>query len=383
MIIYLTNARIPTEKAHGLAAMKLCEAFAALGAEVIMVVPWRVNPLRADPYRYYCVNKNFELRTLPSVDFMWLGWGQRFFFLLQAFSFSLTAAFWLFYRYGLSRELNKHIIFSHDHLLLFFASFFAPNIFYDIHDFPQNTIFYRRVLRKAAGLAVQTKWKVTKLSGNFGVPREKIVYWPNGVDLKHFDLPLAKAEARKKLNLPLDKKIALYTGQLFGWKGVETLVKAAGLLPGDTAVYIVGGAEKDIWRLKAQSPKLQNPNLVFIGQRPWPEMPIWLKSADVLVLPNTAKEKISLYYTSPMKLFEYMAAGRPIVASDIPSIREVVDETMVFFAKADDAGSFAETIQKVLADNHGAGGHANRALEEVRKYTWAARAKRILLRMKA
>ncbi|MEK9147905.1 MAG: glycosyltransferase family 4 protein, partial [Patescibacteria group bacterium] len=126
--------------------------------------------------------------------------------------------------------------------------------------------------------------------------------------------------------------------------------------------------------------KIQNSKfkIRFVGHRPWAEIPLWLKAADVLVLPNTGRMRVSQYYTSPMKLFEYMASGRPIVASDIPSIREIVDETMVFFATADDPESFAQVIQQTLNRPGEARSRVEKSLAEVKKYTWDNRATRLL-----
>ena len=86
-IFYVTNARLPTEKAHGLATVKLCEALAKKGVEVTIFAPRRINPLRQDIYEYYRAERNFKIIFLPSLDLIWLGFGQRFFFLLQLFSF--------------------------------------------------------------------------------------------------------------------------------------------------------------------------------------------------------------------------------------------------------------------------------------------------------
>ena len=82
-IFYVTNARLPTEKAHGLATVKLCEAFARLGADVTIFAPRRINPIHQDARAYYGVAPNFRIRYLPSVDLLWLGFGELFFFLLQ------------------------------------------------------------------------------------------------------------------------------------------------------------------------------------------------------------------------------------------------------------------------------------------------------------
>ena len=254
----------------------------------------------------------------------------------------------------------------------------SKKIFYDIHDYPRPALLYRRVLSRAIGLSVQTRWKVEALGREFGIPAEKIVYWPNGTDAERFDIPLSASEARAKLGLPQDRKIVLYAGSLQRWKGVDTLVRATGLLPREILVCIVGGDTREIRAFETRNSKPETRNLVFVGQKPWAEIPVWLKAADVLVLPNTGREDISRFHTSPMKLFEYMASSRPIVASDIPSIREIVDETMVFFAKPDDPRSFADAVQRAFSNPAEAARRAERSRQEVRKYTWGARAKKIL-----
>jgi glycosyltransferase involved in cell wall biosynthesis len=106
-------------------------------------------------------------------------------------------------------------------------------------------------------------------------------------------------------------------------------------------------------------------------------IPLYLRAADVLVVPNTAKEDISRLYTSPMKLFEYMASGTPIVASDLPSIREIVDDSIVSFFAPDDPASLAETIGRVLYNYPEAEAKARLARERVKPYSWKRRAEAI------
>ncbi|MFN7088500.1 MAG: hypothetical protein ACK4NX_01585, partial [Candidatus Paceibacteria bacterium] len=81
-IIYVTSTRLPTEKAHGLATMKIAEALAKQGFELEMITPWRFNPIKKDPFEYYGVSKVFRLAKVPSIDLLPLKIFSGFFFYL-------------------------------------------------------------------------------------------------------------------------------------------------------------------------------------------------------------------------------------------------------------------------------------------------------------
>ena len=104
----------------------------------------------------------------------------------------------------------------------------------------------------------------------------------------------------------------------------------------------------------------------------------YIATADVLALPNTAKERISERYTSPLKLFEYMVAQRPIVASNLSSLREILNEGNSVLVKPDDALALADGIRRVLSNDSLALRIAQKAFEDVKKYNWKERAEKIL-----
>jgi glycosyltransferase involved in cell wall biosynthesis len=230
---------------------------------------------------------------------------------------------------------------------------------------------------KSFGFAVQTKWKIVALEEKFGIKSGRIVYWPNGTDIEKYQLDISLSEARKKLDLPQDKKLVLYTGQLFDWKGVDTLIQAVDFLGRDILVYVVGGSAEDVVKLKKGFPIANDERIVFVPFQPRELMPVWLKAADVLILPNTGKQKVSLYYTSPMKLFEYMASGKPIVASAIPSILEILNKDNSLLAEADNPASFGEKINYALRHLDEVSTLGLQAQRDVKKYTWRERARKI------
>ncbi len=363
-ITCIANIRIPTEKAHGIQIMKMCEAFSNAGNDVELVVPRRLNFLKENPFEYYGVRKNFQIIKLPTLDLVKFG---KIGFWIQSISFAVLVSCYALFK-------KADIIYSRDELPLWFLSFFKKNLVLEIHVAKKNFIS-RRVFKKVFKIISITQGLKNFYVGNFKMDEAKIVVAPDGVDLEKFDLSFSKKEIREKLDLPLDKKIVLYTGHLYFWKGIDTLIEAGKLLNKEVLVYLVGGTEKDINEYRQ---KIDNENVILKGAVLHEEIPYWQKSADVLVLPNTAKEDISKYYTSPMKLFEYMASGNPIVASNLPSIREILNKNNSVLVEPDNSKKLAEGINKILEDFNFAEKISKQARKDVENYTWEKRVKSIL-----
>ncbi len=373
-LIYISHLRYPSEKTHSAFAMKTCEGFADSGFDVELWVPLRYNPLfrKNDPYEFHGVKDNFRIRKIPCLNLLDFFPGNiSFWTMVISFNISLVI-------YAIFRNLLKSAIFyCHDLRDLFFLPVLADRIFLEIHDFyklPAERV-NKFIFSRISGFIVTNKYKIGILNKNYGIPMDKMIYQPNAVDIEKFDIEISREEARKNLGLPLDKKIVLYTGHLFSWKGVLTLLEAVKLLPKDHLVYFVGGTDKDIANFKRKMESIGANNAIIVGRKPHSEIPIWLKAADVLVLPNTAKDQASKYETSPVKLFEYMASGRPIIASDLPSIRDIVDESMVLFFEADNYGALAASITEALQMSGESMAEEN--MDKIKAYSWEKRAEGI------
>jgi len=196
-IIYIANARIPTEKAHGIQIMKMCEAFAELKVEdeklkVELVVPRRLNNIKENPFVYCGVEENFKIIKLPTLDLVEFG---KIGFLIQSFSF----CFIFFFLFSFFKKFD--FIYSRDEFSLYFFSFFKKNLFWEAHTKRENFIV-KRVFKKVNGIISITQGLKDFYVKNFRVNSNKILVVSDGVDIEKFKVESGKLKVRDRLGLP-------------------------------------------------------------------------------------------------------------------------------------------------------------------------------------
>src|SRR3989338_5801337 len=284
-IFYIANARIPTEKAHGVQIMKMCEAFARLGHEVRLIVPKRKSHISEEAFAYYGIPKSFEILYLPSVDLISLsGLVPKVFSWLQNYTFAKSVGDHL-------KNNQAELILTRDELTA--LSLPPSQTILEIHNLS-------RILKSKAAKLNRLKRIISITHGlkselvKLGYDRSKIEVLPDGVDLAQFKPESEKLTVRKQLGLPEDKKIIMYTGNFFPWKGVYTLAGAAQHLPDDYLVVFVGGSPFELKNFKEFTDSKQlSSKILTLGHLPYAQMPNYLESADVLALPNSALADIS------------------------------------------------------------------------------------------
>lgn len=362
-IAYIANVRMPTEKAHGIQISKMCSALSKQGHDLVLVVPKRRNGIKEDMFDYYGVSRTFRIEYVPVPELIRFGrWG----FLVQSALFAWRAA-----RY-VSRS-GAEAAYSREALpLLFLFGRGKIRKYWEAHD-GRKGIVPALVLRALSGLVVITEGLADYYRKRFGYVGPVLVA-PDAFDPEDFESVPGKAECRLRCGLPSGAKIALYAGHLYAWKGVDVLAEAAKRLP-EALVVFVGGTDHDIDRFRRQYGAV--PNVAVAGRKPHEAVPYYLGAADVLVLPNSGKTEISAKYTSPLKLFEYMASGTPIAASDLPSIREILSERNAFLSNPDDPSALAERIRRIFDNPVEAGIIGERARLDAMRYTWQSRAEKI------
>jgi len=364
-IRYLANLRLPTEKAHGIQIMSMCNAFASFEIDIELVVPNLYNKIKQNPFDYYGIKKSFPIRYLKTFDLTRFGaFLGPIAYILQTWSFGSKAL-------KDARESPADIYYHRDPITFIrFTHRNLPSV-WEVHTIPSRFYLYRKACEKAEKIVTVSRGAADKLI-ELGISAEKIVIAPAGVDVKKFRNLVDKKEARKKLGLNQSKMIVLYTGQLYPWKGVDVLIKASNSLPHNISVIIVGGSDNDIKKLKI------NANVTFVGQVKHSLVPLYLAAADIVVIPNSRKEKISEYYTSPLKLSEAVAAGKAIIASRLPSLCEILDDNTAYLIPPDDPSSLRSAIIALAKDEKRRERLSSFALKNSKVFDWKIRAKKIL-----
>lgn len=378
-ITVLCNCRFPSKAAHGVYLAKLCESFSASGAKVELVVPQRYKEEKVDPLKYYGVKSSFAVRKIRSFDFLIFGR------LLGRLAFPLQySAFYVFVVFFFLFRSRKRIIYTMDNLGCL-LTFLGYKVIFETHIGIGN---YRAkllpLIKKASKLIVLNS-KIKKDFEEKGFRSEKILVAPNGVSLELFSGKESKHELRKLLGLPEDLKIIAYVGRYKTMgedKGVLGIAHAFSYLisSGKSCfLLIVGLEDREIKELegKFQDFSLLSNQYKLVGHVTQVEVAFFLKASDILAMnyPNT---EYYANYMSPMKMFEYMASGNPIITSDLPSVREVLDDSSALFVLPDNDGSFRAGLEKLLGDEAMAKRLSASAQEKVQNFTWEKRAKRIL-----
>ncbi len=392
-MVYLSNERFPSKLACTIQQILMCDAFVKAGVGVQLIVP-KYYDMPAHSARYiqdfYGVDTFFKIKKLPSllhlskplVD----GKEHKKIPIVGGLSILMSTLFYALKLIFTGRLGHPTIIYSRNvngaYVFLQLRKLFLRKrikIYFEVHSLDQQypKRFFYKLLRESNGLICITKALKDALIEKYNVSSERIFVAPDGVRKSQLrGRPLSKSEARAHLNIRADK-VVLYTGQLLPGKGADVVVDAANNLKNVT-FYLVGG-HGAYWEQMQHRIKVEKmSNVILTGFVPPAQVSIYQAAADVLVLPATADHAISAY-TSPLKLFEYMAASRPIVASDLPVLHEILThEKNALFFKERDADSLTEHIKRILENEELAEKLSITARQDVQQFTWEQRAERIL-----
>lgn len=381
-VLYFADIRFPLERANGIQTIETCHALARRGHFVGLVVrPDTQTPSR-NPFEFY----GLPLLARMSIEYA----------PVTGPPFARRAGYLAFAIGRMLGASRADAVITRDlgvaSALLRVPRRLRPPVVYESHGYAPDVAAALPGMIPAANAPSATK--VARLE------RREAFVWRNADGYVTITAGLAD-DLKQRLGergtlavVPDGTRIAVdpgraiddqqqgavvYAGHLYAWKGVDVLLDALGQLGGVRGV-IVGGYEKepDLARLRERAARLGiSDRVTFTGLVPPSAVAAYLRAARVLVLPNPASA-ISTRFTSPLKLFEYMAAGRPIVASDLPSIREVLrHEENALLVEPGNPTALAAGVRRLLEDRALADRLARAAMTDVQDYSWDRRAERL------
>jgi glycosyltransferase involved in cell wall biosynthesis len=216
---------------------------------------------------------------------------------------------------------------------------------------------------RSAALVCNSRATADRLAALYGPPRQLLVL-PNGVTLP---------EALPEKPWQDCRRHVVYAGSFFGWKGVADLVAAAATLDG-FRLTLIGGEPEQIARLRGQMPG-GGAEVEFLPRLPHDEVMARIAGACIAVLPNRPDPDSA--FTSPIKLFEYMAAGCAVVTADLPAIREILGETDAAWFRAGDPLSLRDALAALGSDCERARSMGRQLRARSTEFAWEKRAQRL------
>ena len=368
-IALIAPSRIPARTANSIQTMKMAQAFTKLGHEVGVFVPGSDPQMNWDELAsHYGLAAEFTIEWIPT--------RMR----TRGYGFGLKA-------YNAARKWGPDLVYTRLPQAAAYSSLRGFPTIFEVHDMPRGRVgprLFRNFLNNpgAKRLVVITQALADDLARRLGAPSEApfTLILPDGIDLERYaDLPEPQ-QARQELGVN-EGFTAGYTGHLYKGRGAELLLDIAERLP-DVNFLLIGGEPTDVERIGEMVQAKDLNNVQLTGFVPNAELPKYQAACDVLLMPYQAKVAASsggdiAAYLSPMKMFEYLAAGRAIIASDLPVLQEVLTEEVAVIVPRGDVDAWAEALQ-MLKDSVPRTALGQNARMLVQQYTWEERAKQIL-----
>jgi glycosyltransferase involved in cell wall biosynthesis len=363
-ILYLSKSIIPSRSANSVHVMKMCQAFSDNGHSVILLAPKSKDKYEKgvdDIYEYYGVKKNFKIKKLwhPNIKG-------------GALLYLFGILFYLIINRGFDLIYGR---FLHG---CFLATLLRKNTIFETHEIlfkkKNHRYFFFNLLAKSNHL--KKLIVISQALKNIYLKQKclndsMIQVAHDGADkVENFNSKIKLSGTNSKLKVG-------YVGHLYKGRGVEIILECAKQLS-DMTFHIVGGLEEDIKYWKDFLKKMNISNVYFYGFVTPKETLNYRNSFDILIAPYSSKVTLkgigdTSKFMSPLKIFEYMSHKKPIIASDLPVIREILNEKNSILVEHDNINLWINSLKK-LRDIELRENIANQALIDFSNYTWKNRA---------
>jgi glycosyltransferase involved in cell wall biosynthesis len=369
-IAVITNSRIPSLTANSIQAMKVCQALAQLGHEIRVFAPRETEPATWDELAsHYGLSTPFEIKWLPS------------FRALKRYDFTI-------YSILASRNFKADLVYTWLLNPAVLALWLNWPVILEMHAEVTGRLgpwlmrrFWRLPGRRRMLATTRPLRDAIETVAGLKLPEEAIQIAPNGVDLAQYESLPGPADARRRLGLQ-EKPTAGFTGHIYPGRGADLLFELATRMP-EVQFLWVGGKPDQLaaWRDRLAGSGASN--VVMTGFVENSRLPLYQAAADVLLMPYGRSIAASsgqdiAEVINPMKMFDYMAAGRAILSADLPVIHEVLNEGNAVFCEPGNVVAWEQKLRALLSDEPHRLALGAQAQKDVAGYTWVARAERAL-----
>lgn len=377
-IAYCTNVRLPSERAHGHQVAQVCDALSKLHHQVTIFAPFRKNIVTQDFWSYYNADRSIHVQYLGSFDPI-----------ASPFLPGVTGLLTLnaLLRHQLEQHLQPgsfDLVYTRSPALLPPLLASGIPVILELHQLPRRN---KRAFVKhcnACRVVSCLTSPMREMLITWGVEENKVIVASDAVDISRFQDMISKDAARAQYKIQTERMVVGYIGRLktLGMeKGVAFLLQALKDLHDTHAFFglVVGGPDGDRkeYEAMARDLGLSDADVLFTGEIPGSDIPSALAACDIFVMPFPDLPHYRLFM-SPLKMFEYMAADRPIIASDLPTVRDVLSHETAVFCKPGDVQSLDLALRWISDHPQEAAERAARAKELVKQHSWEERMKRIL-----
>jgi len=283
---------------------------------------------------------------------------------------------------------NPGLIFSRDSFILNALTKFNVPLVYESHNSKLHTrhpilhkFLEKRLLKAVRSPSFKCLFSISEALSSYwekkGVPKSKLFAWHDGFDASLFEKNIDKNIVRPKLKLPIDRTIVTYTGGLYPDRDIENIIFLAKDLP-DICFLVIGGPEKNRQNFQKLSREKSVFNINFMGFVEHNSIPDYLYASDILLALWSSKVP-TINYCSPLKIFEYMATGRIIVAHDFPTIREVLENGKdSILCEPDNFNSLKSALNNALIERNALDYGKISRDKAFKLYSWDNRVKKLL-----
>jgi len=368
-IACIATSQVPSSTANSIQVMKACQALAQLGHEVRLWVPGTRAEEWTSLAKQYGLSQPFEVRWLPTRK-VW-----------RRYDLAWNAV-------RCARQWGAEVVYTWAPQAAVFAQWRGLVAVLELHDRITGKIgprWFRWFMqsRQPKRLLVITAALRKVLEQQFNLPLSapETQIAPNGTEMERYENLPATPEARRQLGLP-EGLTAVFSGHFYAGRGVNLLMELARNLPELNFVW-VGGREKDVIELRQNLAEAKIENVVLSGFVPNAQLPLYQAAGDFLLMPYERSIAgsgggDSAAICSPMKMFDYLAAGRVIVTSELPVLHEVLNEKNAVFCPPEDVAAWTEALRELMRNPSLREQLSVQAREDARSYTWKSRAERAL-----